>query len=103
MCAKPEPVAVRKRAERTTKKLTTVTAKIDVGYGNSLWIRGEGAGLSWEKGQPLVCVDGSTWVWSQPAGAEPVTFKLLLNDQAWSKGDNIQVAAGESAEIQPVF
>jgi hypothetical protein len=28
----------------------TITAKIDVGFGNALFIRGSGAGLSWSKG-----------------------------------------------------
>ena len=102
-CATPERAPVRRRAKPTGKRPTTITAKIDVGFGNSLSIRGEGAGLSWEKGEPLLCVDGSTWVWSRPAASEPVTFKLLLNDQVWCGGQNFTAAAGEHAQVIPVF
>src|SRR5688572_5617630 len=30
--------------------VTTITARVDVGFGNALFLRGEGAGLSWNKG-----------------------------------------------------
>ena len=39
----------------------SITAKIDIGFGNSLFIRGGGAGLSWGKGSPLSCTSGDTW------------------------------------------
>jgi len=57
--------------------------KIDVGFGNAIFLRGQGSGLTWEHGVPLSCVDGGTWRWSQTA-ASPITFKVLLNDQVWS-------------------
>jgi hypothetical protein len=47
-----------------TEPMTVVQAKIDVGFGNSIFIRGQGAGLSWDKGLPLTCIEGSAWVWS---------------------------------------
>jgi hypothetical protein len=74
-----------------------------VGFGNTLFIRGEGEGLSWDKGQPLSCKDGEAWVWSRRRGKEQVTFKLLVNDQLWCRGENFQVAPGRQVEVVPVF
>src|SRR4030095_613806 len=36
--------------------VTILEAKIDVGYGNTLFIRGEGPGLSWAQGTPMTCM-----------------------------------------------
>jgi len=82
--------------------LATIEAKIDVGFGNALFLRGQGAGLTWERGVPLACVDGKTWRWSQKASA-PITFKVLLNDQVWSAGDDLVVAPGQKVEVSPIF
>lgn len=83
--------------------VTSVAAKIDVGFGNSLFIRGQGDGLSWDKGTPLQCVDASTWIWSTTGARGSVVFKLLINDETWSQGEDLVVQAGQKAEVQPVF
>ena len=80
-----------------------VKAKIDVGWGNGLFIRGQGSGLRWDKGEPLACVDGSTWVWANAQVREKVEFKLLLNDQVWSDGPNLVVEPGKRIEVRPSF
>lgn len=82
---------------------TVVTAKIDVGYGNTLFIRGQGDGLSWETGTPLTCVDASTWVWSSQRAKGKVVFKLLVNDRVWAQGEDLSVDAGQRAEVAPAF
>lgn len=86
----------------TTVNLTAIEARIDVGFGNGLFLRGQGDGLSWERGVPLTCVDGQTWQWSGPV-AEKLTFKLLLNDAVWSQGDDIVAAPGQKLEVVPTF
>lgn len=83
-------------------KPVTIEAKIDVGFGNMLYLRGEGLGLSWTKGVPLTCVDGKTWKWSAEA-SEQLKFKLLLNDQVWSQGEDLIAAPGQTVEIAPAF
>jgi hypothetical protein len=80
----------------------TIEAKIDVGFGNALYLRGEGLGLSWSQGIPLTCVDGKTWKWTGEAG-EQLKFKLLLNDQVWSQGENLVAAPGQKLEVSPAF
>jgi hypothetical protein len=102
-CATPVRSGRRARPARALGPLTTVTAKIDVGFGNTLFIRGEGEGLSWDKGQPLVCVEGTTWIWSTRRAKEQLRFKLLVNDQLWSRGENLEVAPGTEVQVVPAF
>lgn len=80
----------------------TIEARIDVGFGNSLFLRGEGEGLSWNAGIPLTCVDRSTWKWSGETH-DPVKFKLLLNDNVWCKGEDLTAIPGDRLEITPAF
>jgi hypothetical protein len=99
--AKAAPV---KSAARPTPPAipTTIEAKVDVGFGNSLFIRGQGAGLSWDQGKPLTNVDSKTWRLQVPA-AEKLTFKLLLNDSVWSQGEDLTAAPGARVEVRPTF
>jgi hypothetical protein len=83
-------------------RATTIEAKIDVGYGNVLYLRGQGPGLSWERGVPCECVNGNTWRWTAPR-AERLTFKLLLNDSVWARGADLVIGPGEKLEIVPSF
>ena len=40
---------------------TKIEAQIDVRFGNALYIRGEGPGLSWESGVLMTCVSDDKW------------------------------------------
>jgi hypothetical protein len=44
------------QTEPAAEEFTVVEARIDVGLGNALFIRGQGDGLNWDQGQPLACV-----------------------------------------------
>jgi hypothetical protein len=52
-----------------------------IGIGNRLFIRGDGPGLSWEKGVPLQFVSIGKWRWETAEAAAPVRFKLYKNDE----------------------
>jgi len=97
------PRSIRQHPRREPEAVTTVTARLDVGFGNSLFIRGEGEGLSWDKGRLLVCIEGATWVWSSQRAKDHVRFKLLINDQLWCRGENMEIAPGGSVEVVPTF
>jgi hypothetical protein len=84
-------------------KATIVEAKADVGFGNAIFIRGEGDGLNWDKGQPQHCLDAETWVWSTEKARANLVFKLLLNDAVWARGENDRVAAGDTLKLAPTF
>jgi hypothetical protein len=97
---KPAPT-VRKPAPRPT--FTVVTAQIDVGFGNTLYIRGEGGGLNWEAGVAMTCAADDAWTVKLPVGSGPVTFKFLLNDLIWCNGENFVVAPGAKVTLTPMF
>jgi hypothetical protein len=90
-------------ASETTGGISLVEASIDVGLGNALFIRGEGNGLSWEKGQQLTCLDAAKWVWSGRQTKDKTVFKLLLNDQIWAQGEDVIIEPGRIVEIVPRF
>lgn len=95
--AKATPAA--KPAAVTTK----IVAAVDVGFGNSLTIRGSGPGLSWEKGTVLACVDAARWEITLPESAQPVVCKFLINDESWCQGEDYTVLPGASVVLSPVF
>jgi hypothetical protein len=52
-----------------------------IGIGNRIFIRGEGPGLSWEKGVPLNFISIGKWRWESHDATSTVRFKLYKNDQ----------------------
>jgi hypothetical protein len=93
----PEPAASADGATRLV-----VTAYI--GIGNRLFIRGEGPGLSWEKGVPLTFVSIGKWRWETSDAAAPVRFKLYKNDEVEcaSLGER-SVAPGAQQDLTASF
>ncbi len=70
-------------AERvlTSDGATRLIVTAYIGIGNRLFIRGEGTGLSWEKGVPLQFVSIGKWRWETNDASAPVQFKLYKNDE----------------------
>ena len=108
---KPVKMNTNKKLTRTTTpqiagvratQPAIIEAKIDVGFGNNLFLRGEGAGLSWDHGTPLKCIDGKTWQWSAPT-EDKVKFKLLLNDSVWAQGADLVATPGKTVRVSPAF
>jgi hypothetical protein len=98
------PVRIDKAAaEKPAAALTQITAYVDIGPGNTLFLRGEGGGLSWEAGVAMECIGGDCWSWSARSVGQDITFKLLINDQHWSTGDNLTVADRDTATFMPAF
>jgi len=52
-----------------------------IGIGNKLYVRGSGAGLSWEKGVPLQFVSIGKWRWEASDVQRPIAVRLYKNDQ----------------------
>ena len=99
--AVPPPIVAKPVAP--ARLVTGITALINVGYGNTLFIRGEGPGLSWDKGIPLDIVADDKWTITLPESVRPVVFKFLLNDVSWSSGEDYTIAPGTSISVTPVF
>ena len=60
---------------------TRLLATAYIGIGNRLFIRGDGPGLSWEKGVPLQFVSIGKWRWETNEANAPVRFRLYKNDE----------------------
>jgi hypothetical protein len=100
----PKPVtAPAVKAVPSSVATTKIVAQIDVGFGNTLYVRGEGSGLSWEKGVPLDCVADDQWSLSLAETSRPVVFKFLINDLTWSLGDDYVAQPGSSVVLTPAF
>lgn len=96
-------VAAKKVAPAKTVVKTSIIARVDVGFGNSLYVRGEGAGLSWDKGVQLDNVSPYEWVFSSTQAKGDLTFKFLINDEVWAEGEDLTVAKGGTSISSPVF
>lgn len=100
--AKPEATAPA--VKKPAKKVTQIIAHVDVGWGHMLYIRGEGAGLSWEQGVPMICADnGKEWHWIAETEDGPISFKFLVDDISWSQGENVTINAGDTHLSDPIF
>lgn len=82
---------------------TRITVKYDVGYPNQLYIRGKGANLSWDKGQPLKNVKPDEWIWETDAHFTNCEFKILINDRVYENGDNHHLNTGSNLLYTPRF
>jgi len=82
---------------------TYITALIDVGFGNTLYVRGQGSGLSWDSGLQLKNESTSNWSIVLPASRDQVVFKLLINDQTWNLGDDYSASPGSHVTVTPLF
>lgn len=104
------PVKVAPAKASTTVKKTapkaaqiSIVAQIDVGFGNTLFLRGEGPGLSWERGVPMDCVADDRWSIAVTESGRPYTFKFLLNDEIWCAGEDYSLPAGQNGTFYPEF
>lgn len=83
--------------------LTRIIVKFNAGWGNNLYIRGNGAGLSWQKGVLMQCTDSDEWIWENKIAKGSIEYKVLINDEVWSAGDDMIVNAGETVTARPTF
>ncbi len=112
--AKPVKVAKKTaKVSRTRKKVvaktvkaapaTTIVAKIDVGFGNQLFIRGNGADLNWDRGIELDNTAPNEWRLTSGEIQDDIECKFLINDRVWSSGDNLTLKAGGELVFEPTF
>ena len=94
----PEP------KKRVKKKDTVLTASIFIGIGNKPYVRGSGAGLSWEQGQEMEFQEIGKWRWVAPVemGA-PVELQIYRNDTDADQSGTYRLEPGEKLDVSPVF
>lgn len=84
-------------------KSTQITVRCDCGFGNALYVRGEGAQLRWDRGAVLTNTGPDTWIWQSALAFGDCEFKILLNDRHFERGPNRQLACGQSVDLTPQF
>ncbi len=95
--------AKKKRTVSTEPPATFISAKIDIGFGNHLYIRGTGPGLNWAHGLAMDCVGAGLWTSTVKNATAPVIFKVLVNDLTWCSGNDFVVEPGQSVTVDPIF
>lgn len=94
----PAPAVAKPKGGRVT-----IVANVDIGFGNSLYVRGDEPFLHWGKGTALGNIAGDKWEIVLTAIDKPFEFKFLVNDTSWSTGDNFCVSPGDTVTLTPAF
>jgi hypothetical protein len=98
--AAPEVAEPAVSADGATRLVVTAY----IGIGNRLFIRGDGPGLSWEKGVPLSFVSIGKWRWETNEASAPVRFRLYKNDETECAGlGERSVTPGAQQELTASF
>ena len=88
----------------TSDGATRLIVTAYIGIGNRLFIRGNGPGLSWDKGVPLQFVSIGKWRWETLEANAPVELKLLKNDEQESAGlGKLTIEPGHQHEVTANF
>ncbi len=107
LTAPPETAPETSRRRRTAKPAAdaaTLVARVLIGIGNKPYVRGDGPGLSPDKGVPMEFVEIGQWRWIAPeSSASPMTLRILKNDEVPARGDPIVLEPGKTLEVVPEF
>jgi hypothetical protein len=101
--AKKAAPAKKKAAVAAEPPATFLSAQIDIGFGNHLYVRGEGPGLSWDHGLAMDNTGSNLWTATIKGAKLPVVFKVLVNDLTWNAGPDYSVEPGQSLTVTPAF
>lgn len=82
---------------------TMLYVRCNTGFSNMLFIRGQGANLSWNKGIPLKNIQADLWLFETDVPFSQAEFKILFNDQVYEEGANRTVRCGSQIEFCPKF
>ena len=89
--------------KKTKANLTSVVIHYDVGFNNSVFIRGSGAELSWDKGIMLMNTGPNEWIWETNKSFNSCEFKVLINDSQYEQGNNHILTCEKCLEYTPRF
>jgi len=82
---------------------TRLLATAYIGIGNKLFIRGEGPGLSWDKGVPMQFVSIGKWGWATNDALSPVRCELYKNDDTAALTGEVVLDPGKHVEVTALF
>ena len=92
-----------KKPAASKRSKTVIEAKIDIGFGNLLYIRGDAPGLSWRSGIPMDCKGADSWSVSMSDTNSAFEYKVLINDIHWAVGENNIAQPGVTSTTEPSF
>ena len=104
--AAPKKTPAKKTAKKpaaSKRSKTVIEAKIDIGFGNLLYIRGDAPGLSWKSGVPMDCKGADSWSVSMSDANSAFEYKVLINDIHWAVGENDIAQPGVTSTTEPSF
>ena len=102
----PEPAAENSgdpESSASSDGATRLLATAYIGIGNKLFIRGDGPGLSWDRGVPMQFVSIGKWGWSTHDAAGPVRIKLYKNDEVAALSGELHIEPGKHTEATALF
>jgi len=97
------PIAAPAVVAKPKGARVTIVAEIDVGFGNSVTIRGDEPALHWGKGLHLGNISEGKWEIVLTGVEKPFEFKFLVNDVSWSVGENFTASPGDTLTLSPGF
>ena len=98
-----EAAAAPAEASVSSDGATRLLATAYIGIGNKLFIRGDGPGLSWDKGVPMQFVSIGKWGWATDDATGPIACKLYKNDETAALSGEIFLEPGKHVEITALF
>ena len=109
----PDPVIELEDDGQDTEKMSnlvsennssiTLIAHLNLDISSTPYVRGEGAGLSWNEGVPMEFIEIGKWEWTVENAEESTSCQIFKDDSLAAKGDDIVIEVGERAEVYPVF
>jgi chemotaxis protein histidine kinase CheA len=98
-----DEAAAPAEAAASSDGATRLLATAYIGIGNKLFIRGEGPGLSWDKGVPMQFVSIGKWGWATHDASAPVRCKLYKNDETVAVSGEVVLEPGKHVEVTALF
>lgn len=87
------------------RNVTTINVHYNVGWGNSVSIRGNSDPLSWYVGRSARNIASDVWQFQveRIPNGQYFEFKPLINDSTWSQGWNFSGYGGQTIDVYPTF
>lgn len=107
----PDPVSALENQGQDAKKMSvstggnsiTLIAHLNIDISSTPFVRGEGAGLSWNEGAPMKFIEIGKWEFKIDKATEAASCHIFKDDVLAAKGDDIVINVGERSEVYPVF
>lgn len=98
-----EEPGVKVESSASSDGATRLLVTAYIGIGNKLFIRGEGPGLSWDRGVPMQFVSIGKWGWASHEATSTVKCKLFKNDDTAALSGEVTLEPGKHVEVTALF